>query len=53
MIAAACMLLNFIVINDRLNLQDDDYFNENIEIQENDIMYKKHFEAVKKRTLSR
>jgi len=53
MIAAACVLHNFIIINDELNIQEDYYFNEeNIEIEENNIMHEEVIiEAVEKRTL--
>jgi len=52
MIAAACVLHNFIIIHDELNIQEDYYFNEeNIEIEENNIMHEVIIEAVEKRTL--
>jgi len=52
MIAATCVLHNFIIIHDELNIQKDYYFNEeNIEIEENNIMHEEVIiEAVEKRT---
>lgn len=42
MIAAACVLHNFIIIGDELNIQDEDYlYDEDMEIEEGNNMYEK------------
>lgn len=50
MIAAACVLHNFIIIHDGINVEEeDDFFNEaNIEID--DIVHEEGLQAVQKRT---
>lgn len=51
MIAAACVLHNFILINDRINVQEEDYDfeDENVDIL-GDIIHEEHVQAIEKRT---
>ncbi|XP_018403340.1 PREDICTED: putative nuclease HARBI1 [Cyphomyrmex costatus] len=51
MIAAACVLHNFIIIGDRLNIADEDYiYGGEMDLQENNIMHEyNEQEAVQKR----
>ena len=51
MIAAACVLHNFIIIDDRLNIADEDYiYDDDMDLQENNVMHEyNEQEAVQKR----
>ncbi|EZA49463.1 hypothetical protein X777_11961 [Ooceraea biroi] len=50
MIAAACVLHNFIIDNDRLNVLDEDYVNDAVvEIHQEDVMNEEVEQAVEKR----
>jgi len=51
MIAAACVLHNFIIKGDGLNVQDEDYLDDEVdaEIQLNNVVYEEIVEAVEKR----
>lgn len=51
MIAAACVLHNFIIKGDELNVQDEDYLDDDIDVQNelNNIVHEEIVEAVRKR----
>ena len=52
MIGAACVLHNFIIINDGIGVEEDHFNEENVEIQEDDIIQQneQNLQAIEKRT---